>query len=592
MERELRLADPGEGIHEAEIVDVLVSEGDRVEEEQSILVIETDKVSTEVPSPFAGIVKEIKVAKGDTVKVGKVLMVFEVEAEEGEEEEAEPKREEARKETEEVEPEEPETEKKERAEEKEKKPAGKKAEREEAEAPKPERREKPREPKAEDEKERAGKKPGRKRPVPAVPSTRRAARELCVDLYEVEPSGPGGRVTAEDVKAYAEKAKGKSEEKPEKKPPEEKKKEKSPEKEKWREPAEEEAEEIVETSAFPEFGQWGEVERVPLRSAGSYPVPLPGTEFKEGGRIMSSTGALDLADVPERLLVVGGGYVGVELGAVYASLGSKVTLVKMADRLMMPHADKELVDILARELTGMFDSIHYKTSVNKMEETEKEVEVVFEGDMDKKEGTFDRALVAVGRKPASGDLGLGNTDVEIDGKGYIKVGDKLRTADKKIFAIGDVAGGAMLAHKALYEGKIAAEVIAKKTAAFDARAIPAVVYTFPQLAWCGLMEKEAKEQGMKIKVGRFPWSASGRAASMGSPKGLTKMIMDAETGQVLGVGIVGREAGEMISEGVLAVEMGALAEDVALSMHPHPTLSETEEEAAEAFLGSSTHILS
>ena len=250
-------------------------------------------------------------------------------------------------------------------------------------------------------------------------------------------------------------------------------------------------------------------------ATGSYPVPLPGTEFKEGGRIMSSTGALDLADVPERLLVVGGGYVGVELGAVYASLGSKVTLVEMAGRLM-PHADKELVDILTKELTGMFDSIHYNTGVKKMEETEKEVKVVFEGDVGKKEGKFDRALVAVGRKPASGDLGLENTEVELDGKGYIKVDDKLRTADGKIFAVGDVVGGAMLAHKAMYEGKIAAEVIAKKPAAFDARAIPAVVYTFPQLAWCGLMEKEAREQGIEIKVGRFPWSASGRAASMGS----------------------------------------------------------------------------
>jgi pyruvate dehydrogenase E2 component (dihydrolipoamide acetyltransferase) len=233
MEREFRLADPGEGIHEAEIVEVLVSAGDRVEEEQSILVIETDKASTEVPSPFAGIVKEIKVAKGDTVKVGKVLMVFEVEAEEGEEEEAEPETEEEREEAEEVEPEEP-----------------------ESEEPETEKKER-----AEEE----GEKPDRKRPVPAVPSTRRVARELGVDLYEVEPSGPGGRVTAEDVKAHAEKAKGKPE-KEEKKPPGETKKEKPPEKEKKKELAEEEAEEIVETPAFPDSGKWGEVERVPLRS--------------------------------------------------------------------------------------------------------------------------------------------------------------------------------------------------------------------------------------------------------------------------------------------------------------------------------------
>lgn len=326
-------------------------------------------------------------------------------------------------------------------------------------------------------------------------------------------------------------------------------------------------------------------------ATGSSPIPLPGTEFKKGGRIISSTGALDLVDIPDRLLVVGGGYVGAELGSVYASLGSKVTLAEMADR-MMPGTDEELVDILADALTGIFDAIYYNTTVKEIEETDKEVRVMFEGDIEKTEQTFDRVLVAIGRRPNSQDLGLENTDVEVDDKGYIQVDEKLRTADKNIYAIGDVVGGAMLAHKAMYEGKTAAEVIAGKPAAFDARAIPAVVYTFPQLAWCGLTEKEAKEQGREIKIGRFPWSASGRAASMGFRKGLTKMVLDAETGQVLGVGIVGPQAGEMISEGVLAVEMGALAEDVALTIHPHPTLSETEQEAAEAFLGSSTHILS
>jgi dihydrolipoamide dehydrogenase len=326
-------------------------------------------------------------------------------------------------------------------------------------------------------------------------------------------------------------------------------------------------------------------------STGSSPIPILGTEFKENGRIISSSGALDLIDIPDRLLVIGGGYVGAELGSVYASLGSKVTLVEMADRLM-PGADKELVDILADALSSMFDAIHYNTTVKEMQETDKEVRVVFEGNIEEKEASYDRVLVAVGRRPNSKDLGLEHTHVDLDDKGYIQVDEKLRTSDRNIYAIGDVVGGAMLAHKAMYEGKVAAEVIAGKPSAFDARAIPAVVYTFPQLAWCGLTEKEAKEQGNKITIGRFPWSASGRAASMGSRKGLTKMVMDAETGHVLGVGIVGREAAEMISEGVLAIEMGALAEDVALSIHPHPTLSETEQEAAEVFLGSSTHILS
>ena len=311
-------------------------------------------------------------------------------------------------------------------------------------------------------------------------------------------------------------------------------------------------------------------------ATGSSPVPLPGTEFQEGGRIMSSAGALDLADIPDRLLVVGGGYVGAELGSVYAALGSKVTLVEMTDRLM-PQADEELVDILSKSLSDVFEGIHYNTKVNELEESEDSVKVVFEGDIDEKEGTFDRVLVAVGRKPESADLGLGKTGVETGDGGFIQVDDQRRTADENIFAIGDVVGGAMLAHKAMYEGKVAAEVIAGKSAAFDPRAIPAVVYTYPQLAWCGLMEKDAEEAGRKITVGRFPWAASGRAASMSARRGLTKMIMDAETGQILGVAIVGREAGEMISEGVLAVEMGAMAEDLALTIHPHPTLSETEE---------------
>lgn len=326
-------------------------------------------------------------------------------------------------------------------------------------------------------------------------------------------------------------------------------------------------------------------------AAGSSPIPIPGTDFKKNGRIMSSSGALDLNDIPERLLVIGGGYIGAELGSVYASLGSKVILVEKGDRLM-PGADKELVDILADRLSAIFDHIHYNTTVKEMDETETEVRVVFKGDIEKKEGDFDRVLVAIGRSPNSEELGLDATGIQLDDNGYIQVDEQMRTAERNIFAVGDIVGGAMLAHKAMYEGKTAAEVIAGKPSAFDARAIPSVVYTFPQMAWCGLTEEQAEKQGRNVKVSRFPWSASGRAASMGLRKGLTKMIMDAETGQVLGVGIVGREAGEMISEGVLAVEMAALAEDVALSVHPHPTLSETEGEAAEAFLGSSTHILS
>ena len=205
--------------------------------------------------------------------------------------------------------------------------------------------------------------------------------------------------------------------------------------------------------------------------------------------------------------------------------------------------------------------------------------------------TFDRVLVAIGRRPNSENLGLENTKVEIDEYGFVLVDEQRRTGQKNLYAIGDVVGGIMLAHKAMYEGKVAAEVIAGEPSAFDARAIPAVVYTDPQLAWCGLTEENARRENRSIRISRFPWAASGRAASMGMARGMTKIIVDLETERVLGMGIVGREAGEMISEGVLAVEMGALAEDLALTMHPHPTLSETEEEAAGAFLGSSTHIL-
>jgi dihydrolipoamide dehydrogenase len=230
--------------------------------------------------------------------------------------------------------------------------------------------------------------------------------------------------------------------------------------------------------------------------------------------------------------------------------------------------------------------------VTALEEREDRVEVTLEGDDVEPRQTFDRVLVAIGRMPNSGDLGLEHTGVKLDDRGFVLVDEQRRTDDPKIFAVGDVVGGAMLAHKAMFEGKVAAEAIAGKPSAFDVQAIPAVVFTDPQIAWCGLTEDEARRQNRRVKVARFPWSASGRALSMGLNKGLTKLVIDPEVGSVLGMGIVGREAGEMIAEGVLAVEMGALAEDMALSMHPHPTLSESEAEAAEAFLGSSTHILS
>ena len=330
--------------------------------------------------------------------------------------------------------------------------------------------------------------------------------------------------------------------------------------------------------------------RQAIVAAGSRPIAFSGTGFKAGSRIMSSTGALALADIPQRLLIIGGGYVGLELGTVYAALGSRISLVELQDRLL-PGVDADLVKPLEQKLNAIFETICLRTKVASMKEADGGVEVILEGDVEKPEQRFDRVLVAIGREAGTQDLGLENTAVELDQKGFIKVDEQQRTSDEHIFAVGDVVGGLMLAHKATREGKVAAEVIAGQPSAFDVRAIPAVVYTDPQIAWCGLTEEQARNNNIPVAVQRFPWKFSGRAATMGAPEGLTKIIADPQTGRILGVGIVGRHTEGLISEGVLAIEMGALAEDMALSIHPHPTLSETEAEAAELYLGSATHIL-
>jgi dihydrolipoamide dehydrogenase len=327
-----------------------------------------------------------------------------------------------------------------------------------------------------------------------------------------------------------------------------------------------------------------------ILATGSHPVPLPGLPFQADSRVMDSTAALGVSDIPATLLVVGGGYVGLELGTVYATLGSRVTLAEMTDGLL-PGLDRDLVAPLARRLASDFEAISLNTRVTQVAETDDSVQVTLQGNGDTHPQCFDRVIVAIGRQPTTQALGLEHTKVILDQRGFVVVDAQQRTADPHIFAIGDVAGPPMLAHKAMYEGKVAAESIAGEPAASDARCIPAVVYTDPEIAWCGLTETEARTQARAIRVGRFPWRASGRALTMGAPEGLTKLLVDAETERVLGVGIVGRGAEDLIAEGALAVEMGALAWDLALTIHPHPTLSETVAETSEACVGRATHLV-
>jgi dihydrolipoamide dehydrogenase len=325
-------------------------------------------------------------------------------------------------------------------------------------------------------------------------------------------------------------------------------------------------------------------------ATGSVPA-RPGPLGLNSPRVMDSTGALKLEDVPAKLLVVGGGYIGLEMGYVYAALGSKVTVVEMTDGLL-PGADRDLVLPLAKRLEKLFEKIMLSTAVTNLEEAPKGIRVSLKGeDLADAQPVFDRVLVSVGRRPNSRDLGLEKAGVAVDERGFVKVDERRRTTAEKVYAIGDVAGEPMLAHKATYEGKVAVEAIAGEPAVYDARAVPAVVFTDPELAWCGLTETEAKKQGREVKRVRFAWQGSGRALTLGRTEGLTKLIVDPQTEQILGVGIVGVEAGEMIAEAMLAIEMGATAKDLALTMHAHPTLSETMMEAAEWYYGHGTHMM-
>jgi len=324
-------------------------------------------------------------------------------------------------------------------------------------------------------------------------------------------------------------------------------------------------------------------------ATGSRPVSVPGFEA-DGDRIWYSRQALDLPDVPKRLLVVGGGYIGLELGSVYAALGSAVTVAEMMPSLL-PGVDRDLVRILSKQLGQGFKDIFLQTRATKPKVQKNGIKITFDHEKkDSSTGLFDRILVAVGRRPVSDGLGLENTAVQIDDHGFIRTDDRRKTAEARIYAIGDVAGEPMLAHKASYEARIAVEVIAGKNVRYEPAAIPAVVFTDPEIAWAGLTDAEAKAQGVTVQVTRFPWAASGRAATLGRSEGLTKLVIEPESERLLGVGIVGPGAGEMIAEAVVAIEMGANVTDLSLSIHPHPTLSETVKEAAEIFHGTATHI--
>ncbi len=306
-------------------------------------------------------------------------------------------------------------------------------------------------------------------------------------------------------------------------------------------------------------------------------------------RVMDSTGALLLPDLPKKFLVIGGGYIGLEIGTVYAALGSQVTVVEFTDGLL-PTADRDLVKPLEDRLRKRFEAIYLNTKVASLKPTPKGIVAALEGKDVPAEVTFDRVLVSVGRRPNSAGMGLEAAGVEMNERGHIKIDKQRRTNVPHILAIGDVAEEPGLAHKATAEAKTAVETILGQPAAFEPRAIPAVVFTDPEIAWAGLTEREAQEKNIRYEKMTFPWAASGRAVALARTEGLTKLLIDPATQRVLGVGIVGIGAGEMISEGVLAVEMGAVARDVADSIHPHPTLSETIMEGAEMALGGATHM--
>ena len=315
----------------------------------------------------------------------------------------------------------------------------------------------------------------------------------------------------------------------------------------------------------------------------------PAQPFKNISPLIDSTDALELKSIPKRLLVVGGGYIGLEMGSVYAALGSQVTIVEMTKDIL-PGVDRDLVRPLHHRIKNQFEAILVNTKVKDFESKGSKVSVTFENESGIEQKEFDQALVSIGRRPNTENIGLDNTKVKLNDKGFVIANSQQKTEDPSILAIGDVIGGPMLAHKAAHEAKVAVEVLNGEKSDFNNRVIPAVVFTDPEIAWAGLTENEAHAQGRNVKVVKFPWGASGRAQTLGRGEGLTKLLIDPESERIIGVGLTGPGAGELIAEGVLAIQTQIKAKELALSIHPHPTLSETMMETAEVFYGTATHI--
>jgi dihydrolipoamide dehydrogenase len=342
--------------------------------------------------------------------------------------------------------------------------------------------------------------------------------------------------------------------------------------------------EIKKTDGSSENHQFENV----IIATGSVIATIPSLNI-DSKRLLNSTSALDLPEIPKSLLVIGGGYIGLELGSVYRSLGTKVSVVEMMPGLL-PGADRDLVSHLAKKIDKEFEKIILKAKVTELKEIKNGIKVKIETENGIEEHEYDYVLMSIGRKPYTKGLGLENAHVNVNERGWIKVNKQMKTDADNIYAIGDIVGEPMLAHKASHEARVAVDTIAGEKVAFEPLAIPAVIFTDPEIAWTGLTENQAKEKSIKYEVAKFPWAASGRATTLGRSDGVTKLLLDPETQRILGVGICGPGAGELIAEGTLAIEMGANVTDLKLTIHPHPTLSETIMEAAEAFFGQSTHM--